>query len=261
MIFQDRNVIVTGGSSGIGLETARQLGRRGARLHLLARDPEKLEVARRDLGSTISVYPVDVSDQPAVYEAIRTIGDSGGISSLVCNAGIMRVGRLDEMALDDFETALRTNYLGALYSILAAWPYLKAAGDARLGIVSSVAGYTGIYGYTAYAPPKFALAGLAECLRMEGRPHGIRVTVVYPPDTDTPLLDYERAHAPAETRAITASASLLSAEAVARRFVQGMERGTFEVYCNAESRLIRLVKTLLPRLYSRMLDRLAAKAG
>ncbi|MFY9820744.1 MAG: SDR family oxidoreductase [Thermoanaerobaculia bacterium] len=262
MTFKDQNVVVTGGSSGIGLATARQLGRQGARLHLLARDPQRLETAASSLreelgpGSQVSVHAVDVADQPAVSAALRSIGDSGGLAALVCSAGIMRVGRFDEMGLDDFETALRVNYLGTVYPILAAWPYLKAGGQARLAIVSSVAGYTGIFGYTAYAPAKFALTGLAECLRMEGRPHGIRVTVVFPPDTETPLLEYERAHAPAETRAITAGARQLSAETVARKLVAGMARGDFEVYCNAESRLIRIFKTLWPGGYYRVLDRL-----
>jgi 3-dehydrosphinganine reductase len=267
MIFKEQNVIVTGGSSGIGLETARQFGRLGARLHLLARDPERLEAARRalleELGpdAPIRTRSVDVADQPAVSAAIRAIGDSSGLAALVCNAGILRVGRLDELSLEDFETVLRTNYLGTLYAILAAWPYLKAAGQASLGLVSSVAGYTGIYGYAAYAPTKFAMTGLAECLRMEGRPSGIRVTVVFPPDTETPLLEYERAHAPAETRAVTAGASQLSAAVVAEKFVVGMVRGDFEVYCNVESRLIRVFKALLPGGYYRLLDRLAGRAG
>lgn len=266
-MIEDRNVVVTGGSSGIGLETARQLGRRGARLHLLARDPERLQAARRalveDLGSRapVFVHAVDVTDRPAVTGAIRTIGDSGGLAALVCSAGIMRVGRFEELAVEDFEAALRTNYLGTLYPTLAAWPYLKACGQARLGFVSSVAGYAGIYGHAAYAPTKFAVAGLAECLRMEGRSNGIRVTVVFPPDTDTPLLEYERAHAPAQTRAISGRARQLSASTVAKKFVAAMVRGQFEVYCNRESRLIRLFKALLPGFYYRVVDRLATRAG
>ena len=246
MNFHNRNVIITGGYSGIGLETARRFERLGARVHVLARNP----------GAAFVPHAVDVSDQAAVSAVIRAIGDSGGITALVCNAGIMRVGRVAELSLDDFESVLRTNYLGALYPILAAWPYLEAAGESRLGIVSSVAGYTGVYGYTAYAPTKFALTGLAECLRMEGKPRGIRVTVVFPPDTETPMLEYERAHAPAETRAITAGARRMSAAAVADKFVAGLARGDFEVYCNAESRLIRLVKALFPSVYYRLLDRL-----
>lgn len=263
MIFNEQNVIVTGGSSGIGLEIARRLVRMGARVHLLARDAARLESARQSLGPSASVHThaVDVADQPAVSAVIRAIGDSGGIAALVCNAGVTRVGRFEELSSENFETVLRTNYLGTLYPILAAWPYLETAREARLGLVSSVAGYTGIYGYTAYAPTKFAMTGLAECLRMEGKPHGIRVTIVFPPDTETPLLEYERAHAPAETLAVTAGASQMSAAVVAEKFVAGMVRGQFEVYCNVESRLIRLFKGLLPGGYYRMLDRLARKAA
>jgi 3-dehydrosphinganine reductase len=261
--FTNRNVIITGGSSGIGLEIARQFRRLGARLHLLARDPGRLDAARRDLGTTTPVFThtVDVTDQPALTAAIRAIGDDGGLGALICNAGIMRVGRFEELTPDDFDLTLRTNYLGTLHATRAAWPYLQAAAPAALGLVSSVAGYTGIYGYTAYAPTKFALTGLAECLRMEGQSHGIRVTIVFPPDTETPLLDYERQHAPPETRAITAGAKCLSAAAVAEKFVAGIVRGEFEVYCNGESRLIRVVKSVVPGTYYRMLDRLAGKVG
>lgn len=263
MNVNGQNVIVTGGSSGIGLETARQFGRLGARLHLLARDPDRLESARASLlaelgpRESVQTHAVDVGDQAAVSAVIRAIGEAGGIAALVCNAGTIRAGKIDELSLEDFELVLRTNYLGTLYATLAAWPYLKAAGHARLGLVSSVAGYAGIYGYAAYAPAKFAMTGLAECLRMEGKCSGIRVTIVFPPDTDTPLLDYERAHAPAETLAITAGTTRLTAAAVAEKFVGGMVRGDFEVYCNAEGRFIRLFKTLLPGLYYRLLDRRA----
>jgi len=250
--FSGKPVIVTGGSSGIGLEIARELVRLGARVHILARNP-----ARASLNGSVQLHAVDVSDPAAVTAVIRAIGDAEGISALVCNAGIMRVGRFDELSRDDFDATLRTNYLGALDPILAAWPYLKAAGESRLGLVSSVAGYTGIYGYTAYAPTKFAITALAECLRMEGIAHGIRVTVVFPPDTETPMLEYERMHAPAETRAITAGAQKLSAAAVAQAFVRGMVRGNFEVYCNAEGRLLRVFKALLPSVYYRLLDRMA----
>lgn len=266
MNLKAQNVIVTGGSSGIGLEIARELGRLGANVHLLARDVQRLEAARQSLlaqlgsDAPVRTHAVDVTDQTAVSASIRDISDSGGLAALVCNAGIMRVGRFENLSADDFETVLRTNYLGTLYSIQAAWPYLKAATDARLGLVSSVAGYTGIYGHTAYAPPKFAMTGLAESLRMEGRPN-VRVTIVFPPDTDTPMLQYEHTHAPVETRAITAGASQLPAAVVAKKFVAGMVRGDFEVYCNVESRLIRVMKGVFPGVYYRLLDRLADKGG
>lgn len=255
MNFNDKTVIITGGSSGIGLEVAREFLRLGARLHLLARDAERLETARQSLDASVRTHAVDVSEPVAVSTTIRAIGDESGIAALICSAGIMRVGSVGELAVDDFEAALRTNYLGTLYPILAAWPYLKEAGASRVGLVSSVAGYTGIYGYSAYAPTKFAITGLAECLRMEGAAGGIRVTVVFPPDTETPMLEYERAHAPARTRAITSGARALPAAVVARKFVAGIVRGDFEIYCNAEGRLLRLFKALLPAAYYRLLDR------
>lgn len=258
------NAVVTGGSSGIGLAVARELARRGATLHLIARDRAKLETARRlveqESKTPVAVHSADVSDEGAITSVLQSIGAASGIDILIVSAGIMRVGRFADMAPGEHEESLAVNYRGALYTVRAAWPYLLQS-RGHLGLVSSVAGYTGLYGYTAYAPAKFAIAGLAECLRMEARPHGIGVTVVYPPDTDTPLLAYEREHAPPETRAITAGARTLSPEAVAQAFVRGLLAGKFEVYCNGESRLIRIVKALAPGIYYRILDRMADKAG
>lgn len=265
-IFYNKNVVITGGSSGIGLAMATAFARQGAHLFLIARHPEKLEQAairiREHVGEHVRVhlFPADVSDQVSIEKAIAEIGARrGGIHTLVCNAGVPACGYFQDIEPREFEKVLRINYLGALWAAKAAWPYLSAnGGEGRLCFVSSVAGYTGLIGYSAYAPTKFAMTGLAECLRMEGKKAGIRVTVVFPPDTDTPLYRYEEEHGVPELKTLSKGAGLLQPETVAEKTMAMMTKGKFEVpLAGGEGALIRFLKGVWPGLYYRILDRIA----
>jgi 3-dehydrosphinganine reductase len=112
--------------------------------------------------------------------------------------------------------------------------------------VSSLAGVLGIFGYTAYAASKFAIVGFSQALRGEMWPQGIKVSVCLPPDTDTPQLDFENKHKPAETKAIAGTVKMLSPDAVADAMVQGMARGSFEIYPDLGSRFVALGQGMLP---------------
>lgn len=263
--FAGANVIITGGSSGIGLETAVAFGRLGARLFLVARDADRLGAAaehiRERLGGHVPVVPLpaDVGSRAQIQVAVDRIGrDHGGVHVLINNAGVLHCGRFEDHAVELLEEALRVNYLGMVYALKAAWPHLKASGDGHVGFVSSLAGVLGLTGYSAYAPAKFAVVGLAECLRMEGAACGIGVTVVFPPDTATPMLEYESRHALPESRALSAKVKALSPEQVARAFVDGIVDRRFEVFCNLESRMPRTLKAVWPWAYYRTVDRIAA---
>jgi 3-dehydrosphinganine reductase len=264
--FSGKNIVITGGSAGIGLATAAEFARCGGQVFLLARDRTRLEAAAAQILAQTSrpvggLFPVDVADRAAVEAAVRAVGEGpGGLAAIVLSAGTTALGYFGDLPVEEFERVWQVNYAGALYALKAAWPYLAAApGGGRVGIVSSVAGYTGLIGYTAYAPPKFAMTGLAEALRMEGRRLGIRTTIIYPPDTDTAMYRYEQTHTVAEARALSANAGLLRPEAVARRLVRAMERGQFDVLMNGESRLIRVLKGVWPALYYAIIDRLARR--
>jgi 3-dehydrosphinganine reductase len=168
-------------------------------------------------------------------------------------------GRVIDTTPEDLEHIMRVNYFGMLYATKAAWPYLKAAGDGHIGFVASVAGYLGMIGYGAYAPTKFAVAGLAECLRMEAADDGIGVTIIFPPDTDTPQLKYENETALPETLAIKQGAGVMAPEAVAEKFVRGIVNGRYEVFCDFESKFFRWIKVTWPGLYFKVLDGIVAK--
>lgn len=128
-------------------------------------------------------------------------------------------------------------------------------------MVASFAGLLGVYGYTAYAPTKFAVRGLAETLRSELAPHGIHVGAVYPTDVDTPMLAGEEPLKPPETRVLSGSAATLSAEQVADAILRGVARRRSRILCDRRSALLAAVAGVAPGMTSRIVDRLVARAG
>jgi NAD(P)-dependent dehydrogenase (short-subunit alcohol dehydrogenase family) len=176
--------IVTGASSGIGAELARQLAAGGARLALAARDADRLETVAaecRAAGGDALVVPTDVTDEAQCAALVaRTVAHYGRLDVLVANAGVSASGRLEETTdLSIFERLMRVNYLGAVWCIAHALPHLRAS-RGRLVAISSLTGLTGVPKRTAYAATKHALAGFCDSLRIELAGTGVSVTVVYP---------------------------------------------------------------------------------
>lgn len=266
--MRDRHVLITGGSSGIGLALARQAAAAGARVTLLARDPVKLAAAaasvRAQAPQTPAAFAVvaDVADEAAVLAAVHTAeGTHGPVDVLIASAGVARPGYFAELPVDVFRRAMDVNYFGTLHAIKAVTPGMVARRRGRVVIISSGAGLVGLFGYTAYAPSKFALRGLAESLRAELKPSGVGVTIVYPPDTDTPQLAEENLTKPAETRALTAAAGLWSADAVARVTLAGIRRDKFSITPGAQLTALSWFHSLIAPLLRRSFDRTAARAS
>ncbi len=263
--FSGKNVFITGGSSGIGLEIAMLFAEQGSRLFLAARRRQKLEEAKaliqeRFGDTSVKIFPVDVGCRKELEKVLQSIGEEqGGIDVLINNAGISCHGRLEDNTIEELEEVMKVNYLAVLYAIKTAWPYLKKSSSPHIGLVSSVAAYSGGIGYASYTPTKSAMEGLAECLRMEAAEEGIGVTIVYPPDTETPMLEEERKKALPETKALSGSIEPLAAKVVAKAFVNGILKKHFHVFCGFESRLIYFMKGVCPSFYFRILDRIVAK--
>jgi 3-dehydrosphinganine reductase len=264
--FSGKNVVITGGSSGIGFETAVEFGKLGAHLFLIARNGDRLRQAeiglRNRLGSQIRVksFPADVALKGQIHTVIGRIAEqNGGLHTLINNAGVQLCGLLENNSVEKLEEVFRINYLGMLYSLKAAWPYLKKTADGHIGFVSSISGFLGLIGYSAYSPTKFAITGIAECVRMEAADHGIGVTVIFPPDTETPMLQYEYKSTLPECKALAKSMRVMTPNEVARKFVEGVLNNRFEVFCNLESRLIRATKAVWPGIYYKIVDHIIAE--
>lgn len=122
---------------------------------------------------------------------------------------------------------MRVNYMGAVHCTKAIVPGMISRKRGRIAFISSQAGQTGVYGYSAYSASKFALRGLAETLQVEVRPYNIGITISFPPDTDTEAFHIENETKPEETRLISETAGLFSAEYVAKSILKDVLRGNF----------------------------------
>jgi 3-dehydrosphinganine reductase len=262
-----RHVIITGGSSGIGKAAAKIYAQTGAEVSIVARSPERLAEAQAEIEASrgaaqgqTRTYPADVADQAMIENAIgRAIGDAGPPDLLITSAGIVEPGYFTNLPNGSFERQMAVNYFGTLYAVKAVLPAMRDEGRGRIVLVSSGAGLIGIFGYTAYCPTKFALRGLAESLRGELKRDGIGVSIVYPPDTDTPQLHEENKTKPPETKLITDNAKVWSAEGVARTIHDGIERGRFAITPGWEMTWLARLNSLIRPLIDWQFDRLAKK--
>jgi 3-oxoacyl-[acyl-carrier protein] reductase len=177
--------LVTGGSSGIGLETARQLAQRGARVAICGRDAAKLRRAADEIGAF--AIEADVSREADVKRMVETAIDAfDGFNVLVNNAGFGSFAPLVETSLEEMQRVYATNVFGAMLAAREAAKHFIAAGrGGNIVNVSSSAGKRGFAGGTAYASSKFALSGLTECWRAELRTHNIRVMQINPSEVQT----------------------------------------------------------------------------
>jgi NAD(P)-dependent dehydrogenase (short-subunit alcohol dehydrogenase family) len=177
-------VLITGGSRGLGLVLAREFSRHGARMAVCARDAEVLDRARAELearGVPVLALPCDLTDRDQVSRMVSEIADRfGGIDVLVNNAGIIQVGPLDSMTLEDFEGAMAANFWSAVYTTLAVLPVMRRQGSGRIVNVASIGGKISVPHLLPYSASKFALVGFSEGLRAEMSREGIVVTTVCP---------------------------------------------------------------------------------
>lgn len=182
--FADKVVVITGGSRGLGLALARELADEGARLALLARDAAELDRAAEDLaarGAAPLTLPCDVRDREDVDRAVaRVVERYGRLDVLINVAGVIQVGPVQHMTLDDFADAMAVHFWGPLYATLAAAPQLRRQGGGRVVNIASIGGLVAVPHLLPYAASKFALVGLSDGLRAELARDGIVVTTVCP---------------------------------------------------------------------------------
>jgi 3-dehydrosphinganine reductase len=133
-------------------------------------------------------------------------------------------------------------------------------GSGHVAVISSMGGLVGVYGYSAYSAAKFGVTGFAEVLRCELKPHGIGVTLLVPPNIDTPGYAREILTEPAETKAINGIAKTRSAEEIAQRFVRGVERGHFLVLPGLLNKVLCRLEGIWPELFFALFDSKVASA-
>lgn len=253
--FNDKVVLITGGSSGIGLALANELVGKGAILWLLARNIEKLEAAQAQLqqktvkpSQRIGIIQADVANFEQLEKSLHTlIGQVGAPDMLINSAGITHPGLFDEMDLSFHRDNMEINYFGSLYTTRLLIPGMKKRQSGCIVNISSLVGFHGLYGYSAYAPSKFAIRGLSDALRYEFKPFGIQISVAYPSDTETPQLEYENKHKPPILKALVDSSTTpVPADVVAKNILKGVMRNRYIILPTTDALLLYIVYSLLP---------------
>jgi len=214
-----------------------------------------IEAARAAPDQVVVTASADVSKRGQ-----SVVGQAGPLDFLITSAGMAHPGYFDDLPVEIFEHSMAVNYFGTLYAIKSVLPAMLERKRGHLVLISSGAGLIGLFGYTPYGPTKFALRGLAESLRGELKGTGVHISIVYPPDTDTPQLEAENKTKPLETKMITGSAKMWRAEGVADVIVRGIKKQAFVITPGMEMAFLARLHSVLAPAINWYFDRLAAKA-
>ncbi len=190
--FAGKTVIVTGGASGIGAALSRALAKGGARVVLADRQADLAAEVAADLvrsgGDAVSAE-LDVRDSAAIEALVRdTVSRTGRIDCFFNNAGIGVGGEMDNFERRDWDDVIDVNLRGVAYGVQAVYPIMVAQRSGHIVNTASMAGLVASAGEGSYAATKHAVVGLSKALRIEGRRHGVRVSVLCPGPIATPIL-------------------------------------------------------------------------
>jgi NAD(P)-dependent dehydrogenase (short-subunit alcohol dehydrogenase family) len=261
--------IVTGSSRGLGFLIARELLRAGCRVVICGRNANDLEIARKALGSGVVAMTCDVSQKEDVDDLImQTIEALGRIDIIVNNAGVIQVGPVETMTLDDFDQELGVMYWGIVNTTLAALPYLRRG--ARIANITSIGGKVSVPHLLPYDSAKFAAVGFSEGLHAELAKDGISVTTVVPGlmRTGSFLNAYFKGRETAEFAWFSLGSALplisMDAERAARQIVAAIRRRDAEVILSMPAKLLATFHGVLPGVTSKilaMINRLLPQYG
>jgi 3-dehydrosphinganine reductase len=207
---------------------------RGAHVSILARRQSlldetlvELEELRTSPSQRLAARSVDVTDWTRLEQTMADLMQDGYPADiLVTAAGIVHCGYFEDLAMPDFYRTVEVDLYGTVNAVKAVVPTMIERKKGHIVSFSSVLGFAASFGYTAYCAAKFGVRGFSDALRHELRPHGIRVSCVFPQDTDTPQLYAEREMQPIEARLISEGANrVMGAQRVARAVLRGIGRG------------------------------------
>lgn len=262
--FRDKVVVITGGSRGLGLEMARILAAKGAKLALCARSDEDLDDAAAELrgsGADVLTVAADVTrPEDAGNVVAKTIERFGRIDVLINNAGVMLVGPENVMEIEDYQRVMDANCWSALHMIKAALPHFHAHGGGRIANVSSIGGKVSVPHMLPYSVSKFALTALSEGLATELKKYDIHVTTVVPnlmrtgsPRNITLKGDHEGEYAWFK---IADSLPLLSqdARAAASEIIDGIAQGDTEVILTPIARAASVMNGIAPGAFTTIMQ-------
>ena len=261
MIFNDKTVIVTGGSEGVGAAAARLFADAGANLMLVARNRKNLEAIAAELRdrTRVEIFPMDVSDADSCVDLFKkTLFEFGRIDVLVNNAGYHARGYVESIAADELARTIDVNLRAPIVLMRLALPHIRDAGGGAIINVASLAGRTPVPGSAAYSASKFGLRAFTFALAEEIRDADIKLAVVSPGPISTQfiLADIDK------TSDLTVSQPMSTAEEVAQAILDLCGNKQRELVMPAISGILTTVTYLMPwlgRTLRPMLERRGAR--
>lgn len=267
-----KNILITGGSSGIGLGLAKAYAKQGSNIILLARNQARLDDAvaackmvcqtsNQNPAQTISAYSVNVADPQALEQCVADIkANTAPLDLLILSAGIVQSIRFMDQSDQDFSDIMNINVMGSRAVAKAFLPDMVAKGKGQLCFVSSLGGLISTYGYSAYSASKFAVVGMAGALRQELYKSGVGVSVLCPPEVDTPMVEKEAEHILPETRFVKDIGGLLSVDTVTQATIKGLEKNRFIIVPGIMGKLSYAQARYMPTVFAWAMQKLVGLA-
>ncbi|MFX1234791.1 MAG: SDR family oxidoreductase [Promethearchaeota archaeon] len=235
--FKGKFAVIPGGSKGIGKATAKLFIKLGGSVCLIARGLDILKETQDECNKLksddlqfVEIISCDTTDRDKLKPLITELIDQHQVPDYLFNfVGFAHLDYLEKLTLEDFKRNMDGNYYAQLIPTLILLPYFMESKNGYITFTSSVLGFMAIMGYATYVPTKYAIFGLAEILRHELLPYNIKVSVLFPPDTDTPGFAEENKLKPLECTIISQSGTIMKAEEVADTFIKNVLEERFEI--------------------------------
>ncbi|MCO4746805.1 MAG: SDR family oxidoreductase [Proteobacteria bacterium] len=262
--YDNKKVLVTGGSAGIGRAIALEMAKRGADVIVTARGIPKLEDTVEALKAagkpeqTFGYASFDVSDEEAVAAGVQSaIEQLGHLDVLICNSGFAKCGTSWDITGDTYKRLYDVNFLGHVNVVKAVVPHMRERKSGDICLLSSMLGFFSVYGFGAYSASKYAITGFGEALRQELLFDNVNVKLFYPPTTETPGLEAENEDKPAIVWAVESENSftkVYTPEQVATSVANCVPKKRFENMIGFDSWLVFVAYRMFPRFARYMAD-------
>lgn len=260
MNFNNKTVIVTGASSGIGLAMAKVFAEYGANVVLAARSGDKLGEIANQIGDKALAVQCDVSDEKQCQNLVNeTVRVFGGVDILINNAGLSMRALFDDVDLSVMHKLMDVNFWGCVNCTKYALPYIQKANGSIVGI-SSVAGFHGLPARAGYSASKYAMHGFLETIRVENLYKKVHVMLVAPGFTESNVrFSALTADGSAQGQSPRAEGKMMTANEVAIRVVKGVAKRKRMVVMDFEGKGTRFIKCLSPKLLDKIFFNFMAK--